>query len=386
MKVGIDVTSLIYGRGVSRYTANLSRALLKFTPTEVSFYGSSLRQKTQLETQIKKVIKSAGYTKQTPQIVLQSYPPSVQDLLWNKLKVNPIKKVLPKIDIFHSWDWLQPPDTTLPIVSTVHDLAILRYPETAHPQVVKMHQKAWHRLKAAKAHIIAISRATKKDLIELLDYPSYLIHVVYEALPDDIRETSEALGEEQYAALKQKLNLEKPYILFVGTREPRKNLKRLIKAWDTLSDDVQLLIAGESGWDDTTGIAKQLKNPNLRFLGKVSDQELVVLYSEAQVLAYPCLYEGFGLPILEAFYYGTPVLTSNVSAMIEVAGNAAELVNPESVEDIRSGLCKLLEESLPDQQKRLQRMLIRLQMFSWQRVATETLQVYQQALQDFQKP
>lgn len=383
MKVGIDATSLIYGRGVSRYTANLSRALLKYSQTDLSFYGSSLRQKKQLEAQIKQVIKSAGYTKHTPKIALQSYPPTVQNMLWNTLKTNPVKNSLPTIELFHSWDWLQPPDTSIPIVSTIHDLAILRYPETAHPQVVKMHKQAWKRLKANKSHIIAVSRSTKKDIVELLDYPSYLVHVVYEALPADIRQTSEELSEEKYAALKQKLDLDHPYILFVGTREPRKNLARLIKAWDTLSDEVQLVIAGETGWDGSENLGKQLKNKNLRFLGKVSDQELVVLYSEAQALAYPCLYEGFGLPILEAFYYGTPVLTSNVSAMIEVAGNAAELVDPKSVEDIRSGLCKLLEESIPDQQKRLQRMLIRLQMFNWERVARETVQVYQQAIQDF---
>lgn len=383
MKVGIDVTSLVYGRGVSRYTANLSRALLQHTSTQLSFYGSSLRQKNELHHQIQQVIKSAGYNKYSPSIALQSYPPSIQNILWNTLKLNPIRNSLPTIDVFHSWDWLQPPDTDLPIVSTIHDLAILRYPQTAHPKVVAMHRQAWQRLKETKSHIIAISRSTKKDIVELLEYPPYLIHVVYEALPSEIRQTSEQLHEEKYTQIKQRLDLERPYILFVGTREPRKNLARLIKAWSTLSDDVQLLIAGESGWDGTEEIGKQMTNKNLRFLGKVSDQELVVLYSEAQALAYPCLYEGFGLPILEAFYYGTPVLTSNVSAMIEVAGNAAELVNPNSIEDIRSGLCRLLEEPLSEQQKRLQRMLIRLQMFNWQRVAEETVQVYKQAYQDF---
>lgn len=378
MHVGIDISSIIYGRGVSRYTSNLVRSLQNQPYLELSLYGASFRQKPQLVAAAQALISKKPGSALRTHVKIQQIPPTAQDWLWNTFQVNQVQNSLPGIEVFHSWDWLQPPDKNLPLVSTIHDLAILKYPQTAHPQVLKLHQKSWKKLKTQHAHIIAVSRATKKDIVELLEYPPALVHVVHEALPTEVVSVSEQLSEEKYDYLKNKLQLSQPFILFVGTREPRKNLLKLIQAWQPLAADFQLIIAGESGWDETTN----LKSRNLRFLGRVSDQELSVLYSEAEVFAYPCLYEGFGLPILEAFHYGTPVVTSNRSSMIEVAGNAAELVDPDSVESIRHGIQSVLNESLTEQQKRLQRMIIRLQMFDWDQVAKQTIAVYQSAIED----
>lgn len=379
MKVGIDVTSLLYSRGVSRYTANLVQALTQLSGVDLSLYGSTLRQQAQL----KKLAQNVAPRART---VIQPYPPTLQNFLWNWLKVNPISQSLPGIDVFHSWDWLQPPDKNIPIVSTIHDLAILRYPETAHPRILNMHQQAWRQLKATQAEIIAVSRSTKKDIVELLEIDPRRVHVIYEALPVEIRTVSEQLTEETYQQLQQSLALPEHYLLFVGTREPRKNLKRLIEAWLPMADQVHLVIAGQRGWDETTSPAlkKALTHPHLHFLGYVSDQALAVLYGEAEVFVYPCVYEGFGLPILEAFYHGTPVVTANVSAMVEVAGNAAELVDPLSVESIRQGIVSVLNEEVEAQRKRLQRMVIRLQMFDWSRIAKETKAVYQTAIEERQ--
>lgn len=373
MRAGIDITSIIYGRGVSRYTTNLVDALSKRSDVSLELYGSSLRQKPVLEqfAQQRHIPRKDCH--------FQSYPPKALDVLWNTLGQNQIRKVMPGIEVFHSWDWLQPPDKHLPLVSTIHDLAILKFPETAHPDILRMHRKAWHRLKQRKAQIIAISRATKHDILEYLDIPADDVHVIYEALPNDIKVVGDSLSDEQAEQIKLRLKLDRPYILFVGTREPRKNLQRLIEAWQPLAKEVELIIAGEAGWDETSNLKAGVAE-RVRFLGRVSDQELAVLYSEAELFAYPCLYEGFGLPILEAFYYGTPVVTSGVSSMVEIAGNAAELVDPLSVESITRGLELVLHESGRDQEKRLQRMVVRLHMFSWDKVAEETVRVYQRAI------
>lgn len=380
MKVGLDITPIIYSRGVSRYTSNLAISLLDYTGLSLSLYGSSLRGFAPLKSAANKISKIAlGRTS----VQLQHYPPSALDLLW-RLGVNRLSNQLPGIKVFHSWDWLQPPDTSFALVSTIHDLAILKFPETAHPKILAMHRRSWEILKKRQAHVIAVSRTTKADIVSLLGYPSYLVHVVHEALPTEVRMVAEKLTEEKYDRIKNKLKLDKPFVLFVGTREPRKNLLRLIKAWEPLANDFDLLIAGEAGWDKTSEpdtVTTQEKG--LRLLGRVSDEELAILYSEAAVFAYPSLYEGFGLPILEAFSYGTPVVTSNNSGMQEVAGNAAELVDPESEESIRAGLEKVLGETAGEQQKRLQRMIIRQQMFSWQTVAGQTATVYKQAAEDF---
>lgn len=376
MNIGIDASSLVYGRGVSRYTRNLITALSQKPEIELSLYGYSLRRSRQLKSELRKIVKNSRH-----QLQVQTIPPKLQSLLWS-LGLNKVKKNFSQINLFHSWDWLQPPDKNLPLVSTIHDLAILKYPKTAHPRVVKAHQKSWKVLKDRQAHIIAVSQATKQDVIDLLDFPSYRVHVIPEALPQEIRQVSEQLTEDKYEFIKQQLDLAKPYLLFVGTREPRKNLKKIIKAWQPLAADYQLLVVGESGWDQLDN--KALNQPNLRFLGRVSDEKLNVLYAEAELFVYASLYEGFGLPILEAFYHGTPVVTSNISAMIEVAGNAAELVDPESAVSIRNGIFSILNESEAEQRKRLQRMIIRLQMFDWDKVADQTIKVYRQALNDFQ--
>lgn len=374
MKIGIDITSLIYNRGVSRYTSNLVLALME-TDNIIHLFGSSLRQKKVLSTFAENL--EHHYQRVVP-TDFQSWPPKLQTFLWHTLKRNTFSENTKHVDVFHSWDWLQPPNTEIPLVSTIHDLASIKFPEGAHPDIVAQHYKAWEILKERKAQLIAVSHTTKKDIVELLGYPTYLISVVHEALPTEVKEVSLQLSEERAEELKQQLALSKPYILFVGTREPRKNLARLIDAWKPLAKEYDLLIAGDAGWDSTEG----LDIPGLRFLGHVSDEELSVLYAEAEVFAYPSLYEGFGLPILEAFHHGTPAVTSNNSGMMEVAGNAAELIDPTDVASIRKGLKTILSESSDLQKKRLQRMIIRQQMFSWKKVARETLEVYKRAIAD----
>lgn len=376
ISVGIDITATLYGRGVSRYTSNLVRGLLTHPDVKLNMYGSSLRQRSELYKIARELKKESGSKANT---VIRSYPPSLYQFLWNKIGYAGVKSVLPDIDVFHSWDWLQPPDKDLPLVSTIHDLAILKFPKTAHPKILNMHSESWKVLKERQAQIIAVSRATQRDIVELLEIPEERVTVIHEALPLEVMQVADSITDEQEEQLSQKLQLDRPYILFVGTREPRKNLKNLIEAWLPLQKEVDLLIAGEEGWDDSENIYKSVEN--LRFLGRVSDQELSVLYTQAAAFAFPSLYEGFGLPILEAFYHGTPVVTSAISSMPEITGNAAELVDPLEPESIREGLQTILNESETQQKTRAQRMIIRQHMFSWKRVVDETVTVYQRARQ-----
>jgi len=378
MRVGIDITAVIYDRGVSRYTSNLVQALAERPDVELRLYGASWRQKSRLQQFSQHIIQVAP---QRHAATIQGLPPRVQEVMWNTFQINKVQSFFPRLDLFHSWDWLQPPDINLPLISTIHDLAILKFPETAHPKILAMHQKSWQILKHRRAHIIAVSQATRRDIIELLQFPPEFVHVVYESLPNESMRVTQNLTEERAENIKLQLKLERPFILCVGTREPRKNLRRAIESWWPLRKHIDLYIAGAAGWDDTASLQEVLNAPQLRFLDRVTDQELAVLYGEAELLLYPSLYEGFGLPILESFHAGTPVVTSASSSMPEVAGNAAELVDPENVESIRTGIEHILNEPLEAQRQRLQRMILRLQLFSWQRVAEETCKVYRKSLQ-----
>jgi len=381
MKIGIDISSLVYQRGVSRYTGDLVRALAKEKNTQLFLYGSSMRQQKILKAELRKVLRNV--TPDRYDLKLQSFPPSFLAKLW-QFGLNPISKQFPHLDVFHSWDWLQPPDKNIPLVSTIHDLAIIRYPKVAHPKVLKMHQRSWQLLRDRQAQIIAISNSTKNDIMRYLEIPEKNISVVYEALPTQVAETSQDLANKPdlVAFLRQKLQLNKPYLLFVGTREPRKNLARLIQAWLPLANDYQLIIAGEQSWDGSEQISK---NPNLRFMGRVTDQELAVLYHQSELFVYPSLYEGFGLPVLEAFAHGVPVVSSDIPAIREVAGNAAQLCNPLDEKSIQQAIEKVLNEKKLDSEQRMKKMIIRLQLFNWQKTALQTLAVYQKAIDNFER-
>lgn len=377
MQIGIDVTSLTYQRGVSRYTANLVRALTA-SSHHLHLYGYAGRGHSQLSDLTQLV---AG-NQPNVTITIQRIPPSVQSWLW-QFGLNKVATTLPQIDVFHSWDWLQPPDKNLPLVTTIHDLALLKFPETAHPKIAAMHQRAWNVLKKRPAaQIIAVSHATKKDIVSLLEIEPNRVHVVYEALPTETISSMDTLTEERIDQIRTKLHLTTPFLLFVGTREPRKNVLKLIEAWQPLASEYDLLIAGDTGWDLSAdhGFKHQP-----RFLGRVSDSELAVLYEHAAIFVYPSLYEGFGLPILEAFSHGTPVVTSNLSSMPEVAGNAAELVDPHSADSIQAGITTILNETKTEAQTRLKKMILRLHLFDWQTVATQTLTVYNQAITTYRE-
>lgn len=379
INVGIDISALPYNRGVSRYTSNLVLSLQEIGETAVSVLGYSLRNRQVLNDFVKKNHLHGQ---------LFSYPPSAVDLLW-KMNLFKVKNSLPNIDVFHSWDYLQPPDTNLPIVSTIHDLYLLKDQNSAHSDILGKHQKSWSILKKRQAKIITPSQAVKKDVVELLEFDERQVSVIYEAVPREITKVSNALSDEKVDLIKKQLDLNEPFALFVGTREPRKNLERVINAWQKSANDIRLFVVGQKGWDKTSSssflnrFTKLVDQKRLIFLEKVNNQELVTLYSSAEFLLFPSLEEGFGLPILEAYYHGCRVLTSNNSGMKEVAGNAAVLVNPTDQDSIEQGIKLLLSENQEEKDNRFKKMILRLHLFSWTKAAQETARVYQKAYNQF---
>jgi len=232
--------------------------------------------------------------------------------------------------------------------------------------LLRVHKSSWKLLRREAQAVIAVSEATKRDIIELLDFDPARVHVVLEALP---KESKVRVTPQQIAVQLATLGLERPYVLFVGTTEPRKNLRRLISAWEPMSKDVDLVIAGAPGWDSLP------QHRHLRVLGRVDAVQLASLYAGARSFVYPSLYEGFGLPILEAFYYGTPVVTSSISSLPEVAGDAAAYCDPLHVDSIRLAI----ESSLHHRKKFIRAGNRRLEQFSWKKVARETVAVYESA-------
>lgn len=365
MNITLDFSSIVYGRGVSSYTSNLVLALSLQSDVSLRLFGFSLRQT--------EVLKEFAQQVNLPAKILP-VPPKLMSTLWYQLNHPSIDTLVGKSEVFHAWEEFVPPSRDVPVVATIHDLAILKYPETAHPSTRYKHRQAWKRLKNTDAQIIAVSQSTKQDLIDILDFVPENITVVYESQPE---ESKRPVSEQEVAQLQQKYHLHKPFLLFVGTREPRKNIARLIEAWGPLKKEVDLVLVGEFRWGPDETQIKQ--DQHLKIIGRVNDQELAVFYKAAETLVFPSLYEGFGLPILEAFYHDTPVVTSRTSSLPEVGGKAAFYVDPLEVHSIRDGISQALQQTKVEKKQRSQLMRKQLSTFDWQKTAQQTYEVYKKA-------
>ena len=288
--------------------------------------------------------------------------------------------------LLHMPAMLGPLRSSLPVVLTVHDLAILRFPEKF---------RWWHRasvtfflprLVRTVDAIVTGSEATKSDLVELLGVDPDRVYVI----PYGIGRNFEPLAPDdpRLDHVRSRHGLPRDYVITVGTIEPRKNLLRLLRAIQRLRcsrsefRDLHLVHAGPLGWhsDDLQRTVASLGlQTHVHFLGFVPDEDLVALYQLARASVYPSLFEGFGFPVLEAMASGCPVVTANCSSMPEVAGDAAVLVDPTSVESIADGVARVWDDG------NLRRDLVcrglnRAAVFTWEETARRTVRLYDQVL------
>lgn len=262
-------------------------------------------------------------------------------------------------------------------VCTVHDLIFLDHPEWFNPRFAAWYSWLLPLLAKKIRHIIAVSEYTKRALIEKLHIQPEKITVVLNGI--DARFTPRSPEEIEH--VREELQIgSQPYILYVGSVEPKKNLARLLQAWSDIQhevpDDIRLVVAGASGNLGVFSRTELRVPPRVSFTGYVSDDSIPALYSGALLTAYPSLYEGFGLPPLEAMACGSPVLTSNITSLPEVVGDAALLVDPLRTSAIGEALLALIRNDTLRQDLR-QKGLERVKHFSWDRTASETWRILQ---------
>jgi glycosyltransferase involved in cell wall biosynthesis len=260
-----------------------------------------------------------------------------------------------RVDVLHCPTFRAPVRPAIPLVLTVLDLAVLRHPELFNRWNRSYSRLVVPRVVKSARRMIAISDFTRGELVELLGVPAERIRVI--GVPP-----GDAFAPDGPAA-------DGDYVLAVGTLEPRKNLERLVEA--ARRANVELRIVGARGWGGV-----RANGAGVRWLGELPDTELARLYRGAVCLAYPSLYEGFGIPVLEAMASGTPVVTSAGGATEETAGGAAVLVDPRDASSIAAGI-----EQAADRRDELRRRgLERAREFSWDEVAAATIAVYEEAL------
>ena len=357
MKIAVDVTGSLYtGTGVANYYHHLVPLLRSLeSANQFLFFGYSLRRRAEL------TLADRTFP----------LPPSLMDIVWNRLHVFPVERLIGDCDLLHSWDYIQPPTRKAKIVTTIHDLTPMLFPKHHLPKTVSVYKAGLKWVEREAEAVIADSLATKADLLKLTKIPEDNIHVIYLAAADAFQEFRLRQANTKDVSIEQvrnKYGIKGDYSLSVGTLEPRKNVERSVQAFKIASADQTLVVAGHSGWGRDIKPA-----PGVLMIGYVPDADLPPLYAGASCFLYPSLYEGFGLPVLEAMAVGTPVVTSDRGSLKEIAGDAAVTVNPESVEAIAFGINVALKRRDELSQKGIKQA----QQFSWELTAAQTLEVYE---------
>ncbi|MCB0199654.1 MAG: glycosyltransferase family 4 protein [Anaerolineae bacterium] len=370
MRIGIDARIAHYtGGGISEYTIHLAKALAQLSQEDEFVLLQSRKDRRHLVH---------GPHVHRVSIWTPSHNRFEQQFLRMEL---PARRL--GLDLLHSTDFIPPLQlNTFKSIITVHDLAFLRWPHFLTEDSARYYGQVDQAVKRAD-HIIAVSQSTRDDLIGMLGAPPEKITVVYEAADPVYRPIAR---EEALASYKDKHLLPEEFILFVSTIEPRKNIVTLLRAYALLRErygvTAGLVLAGGVGWQSDQ-IFEEVELLELgeyvTFLGRVNNGDLLYLYNLARCLAHPALYEGFGLTPLEAMASGTPVVVSNVSSLPEVVGDAGLLVDPNNVEELAVALHRLLMDDALHASLRA-KGLARAQVFSWQRAAQETMDIYQRAL------
>jgi len=364
MRIGIDARLVYYSQaGIGQYILNLVRGLAHLDREDDFSILQSRKDKTVL-------VEGGNFSRRS------LWTPSHHRLEQWTL---PLEIGRLGLDILHSPDFIPPFRRNCKSIITIHDLAFLLYPHFLTAESARYYGQIDQAVRYTD-HIIAVSEATKQDAIRLLGVPPSKITVVYEAANPAYRPLEDK-GEIQEECA-QRYGISAPFILFVSTLEPRKNLPTLLRAFRRLLDqykpEVRLVVVGEWGWlyDQILALTEELNlKEEVLYLGRVSVQDLLFLYNAAQLLVHPALYEGFGLPPLEAMACGTPAVVANVSSLPEVVGDATLLVDPED----EPGWTVAIWRGLTDGSLRAElreKGLKRARLFSWEKAARETLALY----------
>ncbi len=372
MRIGIDTRLAHYRRegGIAQYTLRLLQALLCLKS------GDEFVVLHQRRDRLSDLVTDRNHACRLRARRLLT-PPHHRYEQWTL----PAEVAFAGIDVLHSPDFIPPFHRRCAAVITVHDLAFKLYPQLLTPESTAYYGQIERAVTSAD-QIIAVSEATRQDMLRLLPADAKKITVIHEAADPVYRPLADAAAAAQVL---QKYRLTQPFILCVGTIEPRKNLPVLLRAFRMLPDrrrlGLQLAIAGPRGWlaDDVFALHTQLGlGDQVRFLGAVPAAELAALYNAAALFVLPSLYEGFGLPVVEAMACGAPVVVSNVSSLPEVAGDAGLCLDPHDTRAWVDAVERVLDDE-PLRQAMRQKSLQRAQAFSWERAAQETLRVYHNA-------
>jgi glycosyltransferase involved in cell wall biosynthesis len=365
MRIAFDGTTLRPARtGVGYYTEHLLHHLVKESADDeiVVVSNRPIDTVAPLPPQVRVVTSSS----RVPRIV------------WMQMVAPRLLRRL-RVDVAHFTNGMLPLAVPVPTVVTIHDMSLTMFPKYHPPRRVLLNRPLVDVAARRADAIITVSESAKRDIVRLYGSQEERIHVVHEAAAPSFQPVVDPVVLDR---VRQRYDLAERFILYVGTIEPRKNLPKLIEGFASRRKSGQLphqlVCAGPYGWlsRDIEDLIDRLQIEDaIRFTGYIPFDDLAALYSLAEMFVFPSLYEGFGLPVVEAMACGTPVVTGHVAALAEIGGGAVEQVARLDADTLGEAMVRLAG----DRQRREQLSVLgreRAQLFSWERAARETLKVY----------
>jgi glycosyltransferase involved in cell wall biosynthesis len=308
----------------------------------------------------------------TPALPIKRLPAPYQLIydLWHRVHWPPVQRATGRVDLVHATTAMVPPSGGVPLAVTIHDLFPLTDPDRFTPRGVRLLTAGIERARATADLVLCPTQATADDCLAHGFAPDRIRVTPWGTAPVEV-------SPAELERVRTAHGLQRPYVLWVGTVEPRKNLRSLIDAFAALgSRDEELVLVGPDGWNEDLSARLAPLGSRVRRLGFVSGVDLVALYAGATVFCFPSLREGFGLPVIEAMAAGAPVIASNDAAVAEVGGDAALLIDPTDHDGWVDALRSVLDDpTLADRLAAAGRA--RARTFTWERAAAQTLAAYQ---------
>ena len=358
--------------GIGMYTYELAKRLRSDNLLSLRGNVFNFRGKNDLSQEMSGV--------ELPLHTCTALPYGVYRRVWHMLPVA-YESFFPGADLTVFFNFIVPPRIRGKVITTVYDLTYVRYPQTMDPKNLHRISKDIGYSTARSDRIITISEFSKREIHQVLGVPLEKISVIYSAASFSDQTTDKQNLYNRYG-------IHRPYLLYVGNMEPRKNLVRLIQAYKRLKKDAeiphQLVLAGGSGWRNEE-LHQELRaleeTGDVIRTGYITEEEKNTLYSHAAAFVFPSLYEGFGMPPLEAMHFGCPVVCANAASLPEVVGDAAELVDPMEVDSIAEGMLRVLADE-PYRTKLVQRGYVQAKKFNWDDSAKKLMQICREVLEE----
>lgn len=380
MKVALELQPCLKNRsGIGIYTYELAIRLQNFKDISLDGHIFNFFKRNDLNADLEGLKCS--------QRICKLFPYGIYRRIWHILPIS-YRNLFPfQMDITHFFNFIVPPGVQGKVINTIYDITYLKYPETMDKKnLIRIKKDIDYSIKRSD-RIVTISENSKKDLIDFLGIRENKIEIIPPAVNQE--QYSNCFSNKQKGFIKQKYGLPDQYVLYMGTLEPRKNIERLIKSFYDLQSqitepDLYLVIAGKKGWQYET-IFQLVKELDLIkqviFTGYVEENDKALVYQMAKVFIFPSLYEGFGMPILEAMAAGVPVVTSNVSSMPEVAGDAALLVNPIETAELVNAL-KIMLKNEQIRQDYIERGYQQIKRYTWEISVNKLYELYMKLMKE----